>query len=262
MSRILITILTTALSLAAASPCLTAAEQLDSFGSSERNTSALIGILYDLKQTQQHAPADGGKNYADIIDTFIVSGFDEALLNGYYRAPVPLYTTQIAMPRMSAESAPKAFGVEAEVKPRAWVVHYKGQVAPPTDGTYRFIGRADDLMVVAINRKMVINANHPATKLPKTRWQSPVTKSPSVAALSGPAYGDWIELKANQPVDIDILVGERPGGIFNALLLYEKQGETYPKLGGKPVLPLFQVAEKKDDKREYLTDGPVWRCIE
>ena len=232
------------------------------FGSSERNTSALIGIFYDLKQTQQRAPADGSKRFAAIVDEFVVSGFDEALLNNYYRAPLPLYTTQIAMHRMSAEEAPKAFGVEDEVKPRAWIVHYKAQVAPPEDGTYRFLGRADDMMIVAINRKVVLNGSLGSTKLPKLNWTSPEPKGAPLAGHRSAVYGDWIELKADQPVDLDILVGERPGGIFNALLFYQKQGEAYPSLGGKPVVPLFQVAEQKEDKREYLTDRPVWRCLE
>ncbi len=232
------------------------------FGSSERNTSALIGIFYDLKQTQQREPADGGKRYSDIVDEFIVSGFDEALLNHYYRAPLPLYTTQIAMPRMSAEEAPKAFGVEDEVKPRAWVVHYKAQVAPPEDGTYRFLGRADDMMIVAINRKVVLNGSLGSTKLPKLNWTSPEPQGRPLAAHRSAAYGDWIELKADEPVDLDILVGERPGGIFNAILLYEKQGHDYGHTSGGRVLPLFQVAEKKEDKREYLTDGPVWKIFE
>lgn len=238
------------------------AQQAGVFGSSERNTSALIGIFYDLKQTQQREPADGGKRFAEIVDDFVVSGFDEAQLNHYYRAPLPLYTTQIAMHRMSAEEAPKAFGVEDEVKPRAWVVHYKAQVSPPADGTYRFIGRADDMMIVAINRKVVLNASLGSTKFSKLNWISPEPKGPPLAAQRDPVYGNWIELKADQPVDLDILVGERPGGIFHAILLYERQGESYPGHGGRRVLPLFQVAEKKEAKPEYLTDGPVWTCFE
>ncbi len=251
-----------ALLLAASTTARLAAGDVGSFGSAERNTSALIGIFYDLKQTQQKEPADGGKRYAEIIDDFVVSGFDEALLSRYFRAPLPLYTTQVDTGRLSAEAAPKAFGVEAEVKPRAWFVHYKGQIAPPSDGTYRFLGRADDIMLVAINRRVILDASLDSTKFPRLNWKTPASKGPAVAAHSGPIYGDWIDLKADQPVDVDILIGERPGGIFNAILLYEKKGDEYPSLGGKRVLPLFQVAVQKSDRREYLTDRPVWRCIE
>lgn len=251
-----------ALALVAA-PVSARAEEANVFGSNERNTSALIGIFYDLKQSQQHVPS-GAKNFGAIVDEFVASGFDEALLNRYFRAPLPLYTTQIHMPRMTAEVAPKAFGVDNEVKPRMWIVHYKGQVSPPADGTYRFLGRADDMMIVAINRKVVLDASLGTTSkhLTKLNWKSPEPQGPAIAAHRQPAYGDWVELKAGVPVDIDIIIGEWPGGVFNALLFYEKRGETYPKLGGKPVLPLFQVAEKKDASKEFLTDGPVWKCVE
>lgn len=239
-------------------------EASGAFGRSERGagTAALVGIFYDLKQTQQREPVPGnGKDYAKFVDDFIVSGFDEALFNRFFRAGRPLYTTQIATGRMNAEAAPKAFGVEDVVKPRAWVVHYKGQVAPPADGTYRFVGAADDMMVVAINRRVVLVGNLPSTVFPRLGWKQP-EGGPKVAANPGAKYGDWIELKADRPVDIDILIGERPGGIFNAILLYEKKGETYPRAKGEVVLPLFQVAPQPMEETRYLTDRPPWRCAE
>ena len=234
------------------------------FGRSERGTSALVGIFYDLKQTQRREPVPGnGRDYAKFVDEFIVSGFDEALFNRFFRAGRPLYTTQVATGRMNAESAPKAFGVEEVVKPRAWVVHYKGQVAPPSDGTYRFVGAADDMLVVAINRRVVLVGNLPSTHFPLLAWQAPSDPGPKPAAHSGAKYGNWIDLRADQPVDIDILVGERPGGIFNALVLYEKKGESYPRTkGGEIILPLFQVAPLPMTETNYLTDRPAWRCLD
>lgn len=232
------------------------------FGRTERGTAALVGIFYDLKQTQQREPVPGnGKDYAAFVDEFLVSGLDEAKFNRFFRAGLPLYTTQIATGRMNAEAAPKAFGVEEVVKPRAWVVHYKGQVAPPSDGAYRFVGAADDMMVVAINRRVVLVGNLPSTVFPRLGWKQ-TEGGPKVAANSGAKYGDWIELKASQPVDIDILIGERPGGIFNALLLYEKKGEAYPRLKGEIVLPLFQVAPYPMTETRYLTDRTPWKCFD
>ena len=233
------------------------------FGRSDRGTAALVGIFYDLKQTQQREPVPGnGKDYAKFVDDFLVSGLDEALFNRFFRAGRPLYTTQIATGRMNAESAPKAFGVEDVVKPKAWVVHYKGQVAPPVDGIYRFVGAADDMIVVAINRRVVLVGNLPSTAFPRLGWKQPVGAGPRVAGSQGAKYGDWLELKADQPVDIDILIGERPGGIFHALLLYEKKGETYPSLKGEIVLPLFQVAPQPMTETHFLTDRPPWRCVD
>ncbi|TSJ79468.1 hypothetical protein [Rariglobus hedericola] len=233
------------------------------FGSSERKGATLIGIFYDLKQTQQREPIpEFARRYTPSLDEFLVSGFDEALLNRYFRAALPLYTTQLAVPMMSASGAPKAFGVENVVKPSYWVIHYKGQIAPPTDGTYRFVGNFDDLLVVAINRKVVLDGSRPDTKFARLGWKEPADKGPRVAANELSKYGDWVVLKAGQPVDIDILIGERPGGQFHGLLLYEKKGETYPPApNGRAALPLFQLAEKPTPNNQILTDRPPWKCF-
>lgn len=241
-----------------------AADEAGAFGRSERGTSALVGIFYDLKQTQRREPVPGaGGGYSRWVDEFIVSGLDEMLFNRFFRAGRPLYTTQIATGRLNAEAAPKAFGVEGVVQPRLWVVHYKGQVAPPEDGTYRFVGAADDMMAVLINRRVVLVGNHPATKFPLTGWTQPPGAGPKPAAHGGAIYGDWVELKAAGPVDIDILIGERPGGVFNAIVLYEKKGEVYPRTkAGEIILPLFQVAPLPMDEKRFLTDRPPWRCVD
>lgn len=236
----------------------------DVFGRSERKGATLIGIFYDLKQNQQREPIpEFAKRYATALDEFFVSGFDEALLNRFFRAATPLYTTQFAIPLMNANGAPKAFGVEGVVKPSYWVIHYKGQVAPPSDGTYRFVGNFDDVLIVAINRKVILDGSRPDTRFPKLAWKEPAEKGPRVAANELSRYGNWVTLKAGQPVDIDIIIGERPGGQFHGVLLYEKQGETYAaNERGQAVLPLFQTAENPKADARYLTDRPAWKCFE
>lgn len=256
--------LPTILALAVGAAGVARAADADVFGRSTRGTGALVGIFYDLKQNQRREPIPGnGKDYAKFVDEFLVSGLDEALFNRFFRAGLPLYTTQIATGRLSAEVAPKAFGVDGVVKPRAWVVHYKGQIAPPRDGTYRFVGAADDMIAVAVNRRVVLVGNLPDTKFPLLGWTPPADQGPKVAANSGCKYGDWLELRADRPVDIDILIGERPGGQFNAVLLYQEKGETYPLDGkGNIVLPLFQVAARPEKNATFLTDRLPWKCFE
>jgi hypothetical protein len=234
------------------------------FGRSERRAATLIGIFYDLKQTQRREPIpDFAKTYAPSLDEFLISGFDEALLNRFFRAATPLYTTQFAIPMMNANGAPKAFGVDGVVKPSYWVVHYKGQVAPPADGIYRFVGNFDDLLIVAINRKVILDGSRPDTKFPRLGWTEPADKGPKVAINTLSKYGDWIELKAGQPVDIDILIGERPGGQFHGVVLYQKKGETYPvNERGQAVLPLFQLADNPMNNPRILTDRPPWTCFD
>lgn len=242
----------------------TAAVDDSVFGRTERQGATLIGIFYDLKQNQRREPIpDYARRYNSTLDEFVVSGFDEALLNRFFRAALPLYTTQFAIPNMNANGAPKAFGVEGVVKPSYWVIHYKGQIVPPADGTYRFVGNFDDMLVVAINRKVVLEGNRPDTKFPRLGWKEVADKGPKVAANKLAKYGDWIDLKADRPVDIDILIGERPGGKFHGVVLYEKKGETYPVTkAGEAILPLFQTAPATTNQRDVLTDRPVWKCVD
>ena len=117
------------------------------FGEAQQSEAALIGIMYDLKQTATHQPTPiNPGTYFTVLDEFVKKGWDETVLERYYRVSRPLYTTQIFVPNMDANDAPKAFGAEKTVKPSLWVIHYKGQVSAPAPGTYRFWGSSDDAL--------------------------------------------------------------------------------------------------------------------
>jgi hypothetical protein len=244
------------------------ANPITEFGSSETKGAALVGILYDLKQNQARKPLKMDiPAYGRLVDEFIASGWDEGVLNRYFRAARPLYTTQIFIPLISANSAPKAFEVENIVKPMFWLIHYKGQVSPPTSGAWRFWGYGEEVCSVAINGKNVLLANWKEITTPSVGWKS--TEPPGQPAASGNLKaGDWIELQAGQVVDIDVLIGERGGGVFAAYLLIEKRGENYEMLNGKPILPVFQLAPFETPQPNSVkygpviaTKGPVWNGL-
>jgi hypothetical protein len=111
------------------------------------------------------------------------------------------------------------------------MVHYKGQNSAPEDGAYRFLGNADDFLVVAINGKTVLVAEMPGTPM-GVKW---------VAKEAPPhqyqAAGDWVNFRAGEPVDIDIVTGESPGGQFRCILDIQKKG-------GNPTP--FQLTVSKD----------------
>jgi len=220
----------------AAAPALRAASGQDSlFGSAKRTAGALIGILYDFKQDQKREkkPLEA-KVFDAKVAEFVNSGYDEGLLNKYYRVPRALYTTQLEIPTISADVAPKAFGVEKTVEPQKWMVHYKGQIAAPADGSYRFVGDADDFVVVAIDGKTVLVAEMPGTPM-GVKWYA---KEGAPAGYQ--AAGDWINFRAGETVDIDILTGESPGGQFRCRLAIQKRGgEIAP----------FQLSVSKDTPR-------------
>jgi hypothetical protein len=223
-------------------------------GSSEVSGTALIGIFYDFKQTQKRQPTQvGPREYPGVVQDFIAKGWDESALKNYFRAGRSLYATQIFIPLMSADLAPKAYNVQDVVRPAAWMAHYKGQVSPPVDGTYRFVGYADDVIAAAVNGKTVMLSS----RYNQNYWKS--SQGPGPGAGNGRlCYGDWMQLKKDQPIDLDVLIGEHPGGEFCAFLFYERQGVAYPTQGDRTLLPVFQLgpaAIPKDSGAPVLTNN-------
>jgi len=217
-------------------------EEQNYFGKRESTGGTLIGTIYDFKQTQKRESTrvGGGQDYVDIIEEFLNKNWDESVLNRFFRSSRPLYTTQIFIPLMSAAEAPKAFEVEDIMEPAAWVVHYKGQVSPPEDGAYRFIGWSDDLIVVRVNDKIVLGAG--LMRMLDNVWKPEIPGHAGRAGNGHLVVGDWVVLKKDEPVDFDVLVGERPGGQFCAFLMYEKSGVTYKEEHGQKHYPIFQLA--------------------
>jgi hypothetical protein len=244
--------------------------QKTEFGSADRDQGGLIGTFYDLKQTQKRVPTNmSNPTFMAVLGEFIQKDWDENVLNRYFRATRPLYTTQIFIPSMKADAAPQAFGVGAIVKPRMWVAHYKGQVIPPSDGAWRFWGLGDDILCVAVNEKIVLISNWAGMRFPNVPWKTP--EGPSMPFGGGARIyaGDWIDLKGGQTVDLDVLIGELPGNLFASFLLIEKRGETYEMINGCPKLPIFQLAPydtpvpKEGNKAPpFAPKGPVWKGVE
>jgi PA14 domain len=226
-----------------ASAARSAAQDDNDFGSATKTAGTMLGIFYDLKQNQKRQPIPAKVDDMKIIAKFIDSGWDESLLNRFFRATKPLYATQVLIPSISAAGAPAAFGLAGIVKPSHWIIIYKAQVSPPEDGTYRFVGTADDAIAVAVNSKTVLVQDFYDSKASK--WKAPDPASTIRCWVpSGLKRGDWFTCKKDEIIDLDILISEIPGNLFGAWLLIEKQGATYPRNGGQPLLPAFQVKAK------------------
>lgn len=237
------------------------------FGNKEKTVPSLVGTFYDLKQTRVKKPTGiSPDEYHKVFRTFVAEGWRESILNDYFRAPKPLYSTQIMIPNMSADEGPKAFGMEKEVQPSRWLVHYKGKVSPPADGTYHFVGAGDDVMVVRFNGKVVLDRcwyQHGQTWMPEKNYDYGWTGIPN-----GFAKGDPIRVRAGQYYDLEVLIGEQPGGLVFACLLMEKEGAKYEQDGkGNPILPVFRLADEAMPELQdgqtlppYQANGPVWKA--
>lgn len=238
-------------------PFAAPAQEDSVFGSRIPSEKALIGILYDLKQNQKREPTGMTLvGYNNLVDEFLSKGWDESVLNRFYRVTRPLYTTQIHIPLIPAAAAPKAFGVEKIVKPSFWMIHYKGQVSAPTSGTWRFWGYGEEVCSVAINSENVLLSNWKEITCPTVGWKSP--EPPGQPAANGYIKaGTWFDLKAGEVVDLDVIIGERGGGVFCAFLLIEQKGAKYEQHNGHPVLPVFQLAPFNTSPAKSVKEGPV-----
>jgi hypothetical protein len=66
-------------------------------------------------------------------------------------------------------------------------------------------------------------------------------------------YGDWIPLKAGEVIDLDIAIGERPGGKVGFILHIEEKDVQYrTDSNGRPILPLFATAPFSEEEKSRL----------
>src|SRR5205085_2251582 len=122
-----------------------------------RGGGSLVGRFYDLKQLKNGQPSKlDEKNFPGELSKFI-NGWNQATFANYFVGPNPLYTTQIFVPKINANQAPIEFGLGGRVQPKMWAVHYKGDVIPTETGTFRFVGMADDVLVVRFAGKVVLD---------------------------------------------------------------------------------------------------------
>ena len=235
-------------------------DEISQFGNEESIGSDLEGVFYDFNRLRSGTGTSTPPlQLADLVDKFFRRGWSPSVFNNYYRAPKKLYATSIAMPPLQSYAAPWAFG-EKSGQGWCWMVHYKGQLVYGEDIRFRFWGFGDDILAVRVNGEMVLLACFPqwVTELDDAtahHWNSssadnrkfPMGNHHSVV-------GDWIELRANEPQDIEILLGESAGGIFSAMLLVEVEGVDYEKNPHRfgPCLPFFKTTEFTQDMVELI----------
>jgi hypothetical protein len=264
------------------------------FGFKEQvEPSTIQGTLFDFKQTKDRQAIAGETFFANIRE-FVQNGQNprtgkggfkrRGSLDRFYSAPTKLYATHLHIFGISADEAPKAFEVAETVEPRNWIIHYAAMVRPPKSGWYRFIGSADDYIVVGWEKEVILdnpiygNPQFLGTRIPKPSggrppgqpWPSTVnTGSKVVPAASYPsmlAYSDWINMSDSREYRLDVVIGERPGGGFHANLMIEELGVEYPASPeGVPMFPIFktvQSVELPPAKNRYPAspDGPVFKA--
>ena len=247
-------------------------DEISVFGEGQTIGNDFVGVFYDTKRNRAGGGISHGRaTLTPIIERFFSSGWNKSKLAKYYQSPQKLYTTTFAFPADQSIGAPAAFGVDTIGW--CWVVHYEGQLVYPEDITFRFWGHGDDILAVRVNGEMVLLSVTGFGSSLSTFWRSTSANTHKYAMGNGLAVvGDWITLTAGEPLDMEVLVAEIPGGNFCAILCVEVEGVEYPKnpfMGG-PTLPVFKTAEPSLDLTEAIhnmldpgdasvTNGPVFR---
>lgn len=144
---------------------------------------------------------------------------------------------------------PTRNGLATYSRDGGWMAWYRGQVAPPQSGRYRFWGYADNHLLVAIDGKPVFEGSRRESSFKKLGI--PRTDNPALPCLIAPAgfaCGEWVEL-TGAPVRIDIMLGEVGGNITSGLLLVEREGASYEEtFWGQPKWPLFLTEIPSSDQ--------------
>ncbi len=251
--------------------------ELTVFGSAQAIGNDFIGTFYDLKRRRDGSLSGVADiETVSILANFVKSGWKESHLSKYYSSPKKLYATCFMIPTLISSLGPMAFD-EADTVGWCWAAHYKGQLVHKDAITFRFWGQGDDVLVVRVDGKIVLNGSWPGgtwntQNVLSPTWQSSGTKSRMYRMGNNLAeVGDWITLEPGVPLPMEVLLGEVPGGHFDAMLVVEVKGGEYERnRQGGPILPMFTTEIPSHEILDAiipilmpgeasLTNGPVFK---
>ena len=262
---------------------------LSLFGLRENKGGALVGTLFDFKQTPDqrdtplakstgnYIPTDEARaGYKQAVTQYVQGGMnDSSLVSRYFKGPNPLYTSQIFIPEISSDEGPAAFGLAGRVHPSRWIVHYKGNVIAPDSGSFHFVGVADDVLVVRFNGNIVLDCSldnpsglrpHDAVQILRVRRQL----QPSTAGSRVDGEGQLVSTsrRARRYPHGNRSLANSPAAQFCAFVACcEKVGVEYEQgfRRADPILPVLKFSHGPDaaDRPEATyqrTDAPwsVW----
>jgi len=252
-------------------------DQVTVFGSGQSIGNDFVGTFYDFKRdrTGRDIPMDPDM-YLKALKDFVVSGWKPAKLGKYYQSPKKLYATTFMIPTILSSVAPAAFD-EADTLGYCWAAHYTGKLVHKDGIKFRFWGQGDDILLVRVDGKMVLSACWPGISESyfTSLWQTSSSYSRRFYLGNNTSVvGDWITLEPGVPLDMEVLIGEKPGGGYCAMLLVEVEGVEYENgPQNNPLLPMFKTSEPSLDLIDAIykdlvlgeatvTNGPVFSDYE
>lgn len=279
----------------------------DLFGGNKSMGNELTGTFYDLKQakngklsklgvlyTKSKNETDSAKKKSLATETRAVfyeelahfnKGWRLSRLDEYFKAPKNKYATFFMIPTINSSTATKAFGVSEVVKSDFWAAYYEGYISAPETGHYRFCGYGDDILLVRIGKRLVMDASfEPYKGALQTGWESDDEDNRKYPIGTGDGkdelyIGDWFRLIKGRPVKMEILIGD-VGGRCSSQLLIEQKGVKYKQAsysykkgeetisGTRPILPVFKtkaipdnqdlIKQMKIQSNQATLEGPIF----
>lgn len=212
--------------------------ELTDFGYTGQTEGTLEATLIDLKRDRAGKGLSAhGSHVKGRIREFTAGSWKVSdLTSKYYSADNKLYSSYWIIPNGPAALAPKAFGVEDEFEPKSIAALYQGTYTPTENMEMRFAGVADDVLIVRLGNKIVLNGSVDPGYCDAFEH----TKNgfgPTLAEFTRPVrYGDWVKLRKGRKYDLSILVAEVPGGFFGCFLFYQtKRSDEFKVFSTKPL---------------------------
>ncbi|MFC4993261.1 hypothetical protein [Rubritalea tangerina] len=237
------------------------------FGTPTKLSGTLGGFLYDFKQdkrgnTRKDYTVGNNADFIKFAKKFQSSRFKASGLRDHFKAPDELFVRYIAIPFSNANAAPTFFNVQDIVKPSGWMVHYSGKVKAPKSGTFRLVGFGDDYLGAAINNNAKLIAPWPNIRPALEKRGANSRDQPSHKSPFGPnlVYGDWFTLREGETIQLDIGIGENPGGKVGFVLMIEEKGKEYTKgSDGRNILPPLVFGHLANEDYKALREFPGWQ---
>ncbi|MEN8253968.1 MAG: SHD1 domain-containing protein [Verrucomicrobiota bacterium] len=246
--------------------------EISVFGNTQSIGNDFEGVVYSLLYDRKGGTVPMGPDmFREVLRKYVLSGWKDSVLARYYRLPKKLYSTYILVPPIPTAMAPGLFGADG-LEDYYLFVKYEGKLVHKEDIRFRFWGIGDAYIFVNVGgEEVLLSTWRPLHAGYFDWWQSSAGGDRTyILGNQRMVVGDWIDLKAGEPVDMKVLFGEWHGGYVSGMLLVEVDGVEYPRgRHNGPLLPIFKTAELSWDSLTEisrflaedecsLTNGPVF----
>ena len=239
-----------------------APEEMSMYGSTKSIAvgNDFEGTFYSLAldRRMRETHIDRGTCY-DLAKRFCEANWNPRILAPYFRSPEKLYTTHFILPTDITTVGPDAFGFDdPNFPPGMWMIHYKGRISSKKDGRFRFWGAGDDMLIVRINGKIVLDASWSDMRGYASGFEPSDGEHDLGYNLGNTSakVGHWFEMKAGETIVMEVLMYNNANMTNHILLIEDAEEEYNENRDGMPILPAFKTADFPPALRaemEYMT---------